>query len=71
MAKVLFVFMGVIIVMMIMAAAVVGFIFLVPFAIFGGIYQLTVFLERRKMLKEAANVDLDEEWARLQGELRR
>lgn len=52
---------------LVMLPSVLGFALLVPFAVYGVIYQLQKFRERRTMLKEAATADFDEELRKLQG----
>lgn len=59
---------GVIAGVLAMLASVLGFALLVPFAVYGCIYQLQKFFERRSMLKEAATADLDAELRKLQGD---
>lgn len=59
---------GVIAGVLAMLPSVLGFALLVPFAVYGVIYRLTRFRERRTMLREAATADLDAELRKLQGD---
>lgn len=53
---------------LVMLPSVLGFALLVPFVVYGLIYQLRKFRERRTMLREAANADFDAELRKLQGD---
>lgn len=59
---------GVVVGMLLTMVSTVGIALFVPFAVYGCIFQLTWFIERRRMLKEAATADLDAELRKLQGE---